>query len=569
LAVALGLVACGSAETSPSEHDEDLRSPNTNTHPTPADDPRQAAREASIFANLDFEELDEAGAPTGWRCYCGNAEAKCQVDQSAAHGGHALVLPSGCMATQTVMKFDPTKGVRFDYRAYGGHEYAGDVKLYATRASGPPEHVQAAGELPDSTSFLPVTSEGNLRTEGATSLMLTITNSNGAFESELGTGKKGKDLHVDDIVVVQDVPNPAAQVGSLLVARHVDQIGLTAGAAAATVFTPLPIDYASQVPLYLELTVDPASAVERIEYVTEAEHDWGAIIHFAAGASAANLRLEWRSVALVRFVPQAELPSVYTKLGDPAAWTQPSAIAESNYAPLVSLASGLVSASAPPADKMAAILGWTSKHLGGGTGVMAGLDAKTVFDSHVTSCTGYANTAMAMGRALGVPARHVTNILVGMSQDMHSINEFWLGESLGWRRVEPQSAGSFVLDDYGFIMRLVLPADEVGSTMGFPGVPLNEFTEYRQQQDRFTTPATFKGVFTDCSTCGNHADRQAPLRGAGTDLDTLFESARAKWQTDRAAYAAGGVSATRLTARRKFVDARSIEDVRQILSELP
>src|SRR5262249_56067012 len=130
-----------------------------------------------------------------------------------------------------------------------------------------------------------------------------------------------------------------------------------------------------------------------------------------------------------------------TKVGEPAQWTQPSAIAESAYAPLVSTANGLASAGATPEQKMNAVIGWTSSNLGAGQ--ITGLDAQTVFETRATTCTGFANTAMAMGRVLGVPARHLANILVGTSQQMHSINKFWLRDSLGSRRVEPPPPASY------------------------------------------------------------------------------------------------------------------------------
>src|SRR5262249_19729975 len=133
-------------------------------------------------------------------------------------------------------------------------------------------------EVAASKSWTPVASDGVLRTDGMKKLMLLVMNSNGA---EDGAAGEGPEIRIDDMIAVQDAPNAAAQSGSLLFAHHIDEYGLSAGATPASLFTPLPLDYASQVPLYVELKVEPASAVSSIEYVAENEHDWGAIVHFA------------------------------------------------------------------------------------------------------------------------------------------------------------------------------------------------------------------------------------------------------------------------------------------------
>ena len=142
-------------------------------------------------------------------------------------------------------------------------------------------------------------------------------------------------------------------------------------------FLPLPIDYATQVPLYVELTVDPPNVVDKIEYVAEEEHDWGAVITLAKDASASSLKIKWMSVTLVRGVPHDSIGSVYTKLGDPSQWLAPSAIAQSDYAPLAATARGLVSGGDSAETKMSSIIKWTSTNLSG-VGDLTGLDAKTV-----------------------------------------------------------------------------------------------------------------------------------------------------------------------------------------------
>src|SRR4051794_20967355 len=112
------LAAC---TTGPSEADASPAGSALGPH-----EERQQARAASIFKNLDFEDLDATGAPIGWKCQCAGAAVACKVDDDASHGKHALVLSPGCMAIQTTTVFDPTKAVRFDYLAHGPHQYGAD-----------------------------------------------------------------------------------------------------------------------------------------------------------------------------------------------------------------------------------------------------------------------------------------------------------------------------------------------------------------------------------------------------------------------------------------------------------
>jgi hypothetical protein len=276
----------------------------------------------------------------------------------------------------------------------------------------------------------------------------------------------------------------------------------------------------------------------------------------------------------VRRVTDAEVPDVYAARSAPDRWLVSSGIAQSSDPSIAATANGLVTTGMSPLDRMMHILTWTSTSIGGG--IPQGLDAKTVFDTRIASCTGYTNIAMAMGRAVGVPTRHVTNILAIGAQDMHSIDEFYLGPALGWRRVEPQGTLPRVPDDYGFIMRLVLPEDESPTpnrpSPGGPlmsGIPLHEFPEIESGAEGITPLETFAPRFTDCSFCPSSAVPQADLRDVSADqMKSLFASARAHWQADLTEYAAGGLSSGKMTARRKALDAKTASDVTAILSAL-
>jgi hypothetical protein len=217
---------------------------------------------------------------------------------------------------------------------------------------------------------------------------------------------------------------------------------------------------------------------------------------------------------------------------------------------------------------MQATINFTSSYITNPTALTA-LDATSAYQTRDGSCTAFANLASAVGRALGVPTRHLANILVGMSQDMHSISEFYLGPQLGWRRVEPQQRTPTVPEDYVLAIATITEAHEgtdalLGRKWVMPGAPRYEFTE-SVDHDELLEPV-YPNHFGDCDGCSNRADPQATLRG---DVTSVFAAARTSWQSDRVRYLAGNLPDASMNARRAFLTARSLSDVSTILSTLP
>jgi hypothetical protein len=542
-------------------------------------DPRQSLRDASIFANLDFEDVDGAGVPVGWGCLdAGGTQAKCRTSTTGAqHGQRALVLPSGWTAYQIAKAFDPTRGLRFDGFTTGGPLMPIDAAVYG-RATSPSVvaslHVDGLDAAPD--GFVPIVSRGAMPTAGAEDLLLVLANSTGMHDvSPAGVfGADGPDKSFDDLIAVQDEAPPPPKVGALLRGSHVNRFGLSKTAKPASMYVSLPADWASQTPLYLEMTVTPPEIVDHISYATEAEGNWGATIAFVAGAKAPAVEVRWDGVVLAQATADADLPAVFAAQLAPEQWLSSSGIIESSAPQIAAVAASLAPAGGGALATMQAVLDWTSTSISGG--FAGALDATTVFDSRQGSCTGFANVAAALGRSLGVPTRHVTNMYVGESQDMHSIDEFYLGPDAGWRRVEPQIKDARVADDYGLIMRLVLPGDESpiadrpspeGPLM--LGIPEREFSESLSSPGAFAP--SLPQAFPDCNTCNNHADPQADLRDLTPGAMTqVFQTARASWKKSQATYAAtGGLPAAEMTTRRKALAARTIADLAALLAELP
>jgi hypothetical protein len=335
----------------------------------------------------------------------------------------------------------------------------------------------------------------------------------------------------------------------------------------------LPLDHATQVPLYVELTATPAAAIDSVEYVTEAEDNWGAVIHLTQDGAADPVTIHWDAVVLTREITDAERPAYYAEDGDPSAWLAATPVVDAAYPGIAETAAGIASTSDPALDRMQAVIDWTSANITN-TGTPLALDATSVYETRNASCTGYANLAAALGRALEVPTRTVANYYVGLRQQTHYIDEFWLGEELGWRRVEPQMTDATIPESYGVIVRLDAATDETDAAMASTGrwamigVPLNSLVEARAGGDRMT-PDWSLDYFGDCAGCDNRAELQAALAADGAvSMDNVFDRARALWQADLGAYVSGGLPEARMAIRRQALDASTISDVDAILAAL-
>ena len=480
------------------------------------------------------------------------------IDDVECRARHArAVAGPGCIADQRITTFDPTKAVRFDMFAAGAVVYPQNAMI---RGDGP-DGSFVDGIPVASDTWLPIKSVGVMRTTGQSTFLMYLDNSAGVTT-----------MLIDDLIAVQDTPNPAAKAGALLVGEYDDAVSVQDATADDAVYTPLPIDYATQVPLYVELVVTPTDVVDHIEYIDEVENNWGAIVHFKVGASSPRVELNWKTVVFDRYIADTERPTVYAAISDPSQWLSATPVIDASYPAIANAAATLPGHDGAPLEQMQATLDFTSTWITNPT-TITGLDATTAYNTKDGSCTGFANLSAAIARSLALPARHVVNILVGDTQDMHSIDEFYLGAALGWRRAEPQTTADSVPEDYGLVVRLVLPDQDEGAA-ALPtrfnilgGAPLHEFTEP-------VTPTTniqplSPNRFVDCPECPSRADYQANLREDPSAIATTFAAARTRWGTDRAKYLAGGLDAATMTARRAFLGARSLADVQAILATLP
>ncbi|MFH0901409.1 MAG: transglutaminase domain-containing protein [Pseudomonadota bacterium] len=526
-------------------------------------DPRRELRAESLFSNTSFEKEGSSG-PDQWQCHCGEGvPAACRVTADGPlHGERVLVLPPGCGVFQDDQSFDQTKSARFSLFVRGSDLQASSFGAATIAFDSEYGFDFANGQIhPGPDGWSEVASEPLSTTERVALRMMLVN-----------TGTS--DVTIDDLVVVQDSPNPQ---GALLWAEHYGELSYRKGTEAGELWVPLPLDHASQVPLYVELTVTPASIVDSVAYVSHEEKNWGARIKLVADGEAERVAVSWEAVVLVHNIATKDRSTVYAALGDPTEWLAATPVADAAYPGIVETAASLGKTTDPSLERMLRVVGWTSKAMTG-KGNITALDATTVYENRVSSCTGFANLASALGRAIGLPTRAVANYMVGVSQQTHSINELYLGPELGWRRVEPQSAAPSVAEHYAVTVRLVLPSDEsaeanANSQTGrwaAPGVPLYTLVEPLAGSTRMTP--LWPNHFEDCSACDNRAElmtRLIPDSAVPVDVEQMFARARAAWEVDRSAYLeSGGLDPNRMAIRKKALAAKALVDVAALVDEL-
>lgn len=366
--------------------------------------------------------------------------------------------------------------------------------------------------------------------------------------------------------------NYPARAGALLRVDHHTEIAYGSGTEPGKIWLPLPLDYASQVPLYVEFATTENNTINSISYVEHECGNWGAVVQLAEEAAPEPVVITWTGVVLVRDVLNEERTVIYATDEDPSRWSSATAIADSSYPPLVETCDSLVSDDDTAIERMKAVIEWTSRNIG--SSVPQRLDSTAVFESRAASCTGFANLATAMGRAVDLPTRTLVNYMVGMAQQTHYINEFYLGPDMGWRRVEPQGARTTVSEDYCVAMRITLPEDEGALANAWrasrwyymPGIPLYSLLEPQAGASRMV-PDFESEFFPGAPGCDNLAERQARL-AASEQMIPVFDRARELWRIDHQAYLNGGLAPERMAIRRQALDVTELDDVIDILDAL-
>jgi transglutaminase-like putative cysteine protease len=364
--------------------------------------------------------------------------------------------------------------------------------------------------------------------------------------------------------------------GALLRGIHHSVLDYLEGDEPGIVWLPLPMDHATQVPLYVELVPDPATEaiVSSVEYQVDELGNFGALVELTQDGALEGAVLHWDAIAFTRDVDSQERPVYYAATSDPTLWTEPTALADSSHEGIAATAASATATAITELDEMQAIISWTSTNIEYPTDWtdIDSLDATSAFELGQSSSTGFANLATALGRAAGLPTRTVADLYVGLSQQTHYLNQFYLGEDLGWRRVEPQADVELLPEEYALTLRVVSPADEDELALGsdlwaFPGTPLYCQVQPVQGSERMLLSPTPE-YFDDCAACDNRAELAAELTAPASQMTLVFDTARELWQRDLLDYLDGGLDESIMEARRAALDAEDIADVIAILSAI-
>jgi len=511
---------------------------------------------AAVVNNGGFEQVNAQGSPTGWWCNCqAGISPQCTIEHSLVHSGNdAFNIPPGCWAATMITPNPTNDGFRFELFAHGK-----DLKSHEFIIRGLSADKQE-------TSYSKIISanigEWSLVKSEAISSLSSIWGGEVIINNT-----SDSPIIIDDVAGFQDLPNPATKVGDIIRLKH--RSVLQATGAADVLWVPLPMDYAAQTPLYLDLKVSPHAAVESLQYSQDKFGNWGALANFTSYSG--TVHLDWDGLMLTRDIPGSEHGQVYAATEDPNLWMGSTPVVNSNFPALSTVVNSITQGAQTPGDKIMKILGWLSKNVTYGYDNI-GLDSTHVFQDHLGTCTGYANLAAAMGRAAGIPTRTIPNILVGSALNTHYINEFYLGPRAGWWRIEPQSLNPNVSSDYGIVMRLTEPTDEgqdayAGTSFGAPGVPFWSILQSTTVNSGLNQldPNHFKY----CPYCDNEATHVVDLRTDLVRFKRSFLRARGLWQQDLSRYLNGTMDSQRILLREsaKFIqDEADLESFLDTLS---
>jgi len=274
-------------------------------------------------------------------------------------------------------------------------------------------------------------------------------------------------------------------------------------------------------------------------------------------------------------VDDAERAEFYEADLPPETWLTATEVVNSEHEGIAALGQEIGDDSSSPLEQMLGVIEWTSANITYPTdwSGVSGLDATSAFESGEGSCTAFANLAAALGRAGNLPSRVLANYYVGMAQQTHYIDEFYLGEELGWRRVEPQGTAATVKEDYVLAMRIVHPDDEGEEAFSpyawaFSGVPWKTLTTALAGYERFTPNFAYE-YFPGHPGCDNQAAKTAWLVGPSSTFEQIFEDARASWQEDLEALLSDGeIGEERMAIRRQAAEAVDLDDVAEMISQL-
>lgn len=518
----------------------------------------------SVINNGDFSQLDADGNLIGWLCQCGFSKTPtCEIQHDSVSNHNSLVLRPGCrLYSDVTLPPNRDQSVSMDILLTNREEFRPqDFSLIAFGTATMIGDIETAHPMQVNQ-----TTDGQLLHSNSVSLDVGKWIYVKIFNSSTTP------MIINHIDAYQNEIKPLPKSATLLKVTHITELKIKPNSTVKEIWLPMPLDYASQVPVWIELNVEPKSAIDAVHYTQDKIGNWGAIVNLKNDvAPGTELRIFWQGIVLTRVLDESERAAVYAAPEDPNEWLNATPAVDAQYPGIKSTSLQLVKDTDSPLQKMANILDWSSRYIDN-KGEIKSLDATSVFETKNGSCTGFANLASAVGRAAHVPTRTIANYLVGWTQQTHYINEFYLGPDLGWRRVEPQASFSFVTESYGVMMRIVTTLDEGKIAFhhwALPGVPYLSLMENLNDPEADVDAASSTDLFIDCPECDNRAEHWIDLRGSHAEMKKIFMKARAQWKQDFQSYLATGViDSKRQAIRSRVGSVETTADLNDLLDQL-
>ena len=466
----------------------------------------------NLLYNGNFSMTDSTGTPTGWYCDCNGVKTNCAVNV-VSDTPTSITLNPSCSLSSGARLLNQTDGASAQLEVIGTSINPDDFRLSTS----------------NSLNEIEVGNLGTLTADGWTTVSIQPVSSAGITTvGLLLSNHTHNPVQVRNVSIYQNGPNPSPKVATVIHAIQDSIFYYSASSTPTALWFPLPLDHASQVPLSLHLTSNPQSIVQKIIYSKDAEGNVGATVTLSPQTASGNITVHWDATVLTRVIEDSERASVYQATENPSIWLQSSPMADATYPGISDLSKTFVSNSSNSSTTLQNIIQWTSQNVKYGY-PLTSFTATDAFLSRQTECTGFAQLGAALGRAAQLPTRAMANIMVGMEQDTHWIDEFYLGTNLGWRRVEPQGTSPVIPEDYGVMLRKDLPTDEQVNfpSPGLPGLPL------------LALPASLSpsgiwagSVYFSAPNKTTFAEVQATIRGDLDQMKSVFSLARTSWERD-------------------------------------
>lgn len=424
-------------------------------------------------------------------------------------------VPRDCVVRIELDATEPQRGLVVEVDA----EREPEVVLIRERSDGrrlpPPVFTASAG-----ARGVHLTS-GPIASEHAKAMRLWIVNSDGT------------PLTVHGAAATEQREVPPHPVASIIELEHHNDLDIHAGEVAASLWLPLPATIGGQVPLDLRAWLEPADVGE-IELVREGPVNLGLVVHFPPRATPVRVSVSWTAVVLVRDVLPEERATLAEPRATPEDWLASTAVIDASAIEARQFAAPILEAHPDDEARSVVLRDWLAARELVGEGPRSQQSTDVLISGSRANCTGSANLAAALGRALGIPTRHIGGIVTDDRLQTHSVVEMRLGAPPVWRRIEPQD-GSVVGEDYMVVMRVVSPRDEAAAALdprriGAPGVPLRILIEAEKGVERlgYRDDTTW---FPGCPRCDNAATRRATLQDVSLDaLRRLQTRAQQSWQ---------------------------------------